>query len=216
MSPRSVRMGAIAALVVLAVTWPIAQGRLQDLGEFDSPAAADAHPQSIASKDHLASRQAATKGSTHAVPSSIDDREAVTVKQAGAKSKEGRTLLGDSYAPAHAPAHPSKGSNQASANAAAHASSSGDGKSKASAKAKADSKSKGGRLLLTDLSGSTAPAYTPAHPSKGSNQASANAAAHASSSGDGKSKASAKAKADSKSKGGRLLLADKPDSPASA
>ncbi|KAJ9534251.1 hypothetical protein QJQ45_006935 [Haematococcus lacustris] len=115
---------------------------------------------------HLASRQAATKGSTHAVPSSIDDSEGVAVEQAGGKSKDGRTLLGDSYAPAHAPAHPSKGSNQASASASAQASSSGDGKSKASAKAKADSKSKGGRLLLTDLSGSTAPAYTPAHPSK--------------------------------------------------
>ncbi|GFH32010.1 hypothetical protein HaLaN_31156 [Haematococcus lacustris] len=178
-------MGAIAALVLLAVTWPIAQGRLQDLEEFGSPAAADARPQSIANKDHLASRQAATKGSTQAVPSSIDDSEAVTVEQAGGKSKDGRTLLGDSYVPAHAPAHPSKGSNQASASASAQASSS-------------------------------APAYTPAHPSKGSNQASASASAQASSSGDGKSKASAKAKADSKSKGGRLLLADKSGSSATA
>ncbi|KAL6755667.1 hypothetical protein V8C86DRAFT_2670911 [Haematococcus lacustris] len=158
MSPRSVRMGAIAALVLLAVTWPIAQGRLQDLEEFDSPAAADAHPQFIANKDHLASRQAATKGSTQAVPSSMDDSEALTVEQAGGKSKDGRTLLGDSYVPAHAPAHPSKGSNQASASASAQASSSGDGKSKASAKAKADSKSKGGRLLLADKSGSSATA----------------------------------------------------------
>ncbi|KAL6761176.1 hypothetical protein V8C86DRAFT_2537290, partial [Haematococcus lacustris] len=68
------------------------EGRLQDLEEFDSPAAADAHPQSIANKDHLASRQAATKGSTQA-PSSIDDSEAVTVEQAGGKRKDGRTLL---------------------------------------------------------------------------------------------------------------------------
>ncbi|GFH32011.1 hypothetical protein HaLaN_31157 [Haematococcus lacustris] len=47
MSPRSVRMGAIAALVLLPVTWPIAQGRLQNLENFDAPAAADAHPHPI-------------------------------------------------------------------------------------------------------------------------------------------------------------------------
>ncbi|GFH32012.1 hypothetical protein HaLaN_31158 [Haematococcus lacustris] len=105
-------------------------------------------------------------------------------------------------APAAADAHPHPIRNRATTNGSAQVVPSSLGNSKALTVEQAISKSKGGRLLLSDKSGSSASASASARAnSKGVNQAVANAAAQASSSGGGNSKAVANAQAVSKSSG---------------
>ncbi|KAL6761187.1 hypothetical protein V8C86DRAFT_2433038 [Haematococcus lacustris] len=198
MSPRSVRMGAIAALVLLAVTWPIAQGTQNVLAHdvmvgFRLRAARQRAVLCVGPSARYVLRGPATQGRAHHLQ--------VACKTSRDPSGRQQLLM-------LIPSLSGKRSTQSSI-----------GDSEAVTVEQVRGKSKGGRLLLAAKPGSSASAPLATGPSApsatgpkskaGSNQPAANAPAQAAPSGGGRSKPAANAPAASKTKGGRLLLAAK-------